>query len=651
MQRRILSKYPALPLAAGMPAGIAAVHYGLLWPAAAVVAVLCLCMLRMKARPLQAAMFVCSAAAGFAITYAMKPPALPADYFEGEDRTYSGVVQNVRIGERSQRCYLDVGGDTAFRIAVFISDVVPTIRPGDIMTVKGLLEVPDKYIDVPTLDFGRDYSGRASARLSVNAADCRVTGHDRSLMTRLQDIRGSIADAIYASELAPSTSRLLVSATLGNENPGPAVRERFRATGLSHLLCVSGFHTALIAAILSLLLFPLRLWPRAGRYRHLLVIVLIWVYAMLTGFLPSVVRAAVMISIYLGAKLSERDANPFNSLCVAVFIILAINPYWLFSIGFQLSAGAILGLIAFAKKLNPVPRRHKLAHKAVSLISVPMAALAGTAPIVLAHFHTLPLLSIPANAAASVLFPLFMAGGLATALLSAIGVPAGLLAGAVDRLADLTTGMCDYMASVPGAFASGIYLSTENLIVFTALVLSLAAVLHLRSLRHRALAAALAAVLACCTGCSNSERNAKADFMVNALGRAADLVIRKGSKGAVMTLTTKSAADYTAYFGRGGISVENVTHTVPPKYLALGRKTILIPNGDRMLPHRLADVIILTRQYRGNLDDALDRTEAHTVLVLPDIAPAKRAEYEAICSRRGIKTHDLRLRPYTDEFK
>ena len=331
-----------------MPAGIIAVHYSLFVVVCACIAAACLLLARLKVRPRHIAILASSAIAGGVLTYFMKPPALPAEYFDSEERTYTGIVQNVRTSERSQRCYLDVGGDTAFRIAVFIADVVPTITPGDIMSVTGVLEVPDKYADVPTLDFGRDYSGRASARMAVNAGDCRVTGHDTSIMTRLQDFRGTIADAIYASPLAPATSRLLVSATLGNENPGPAVRERFRATGLSHLLCVSGFHTALLATVAALLLFPLRLWPRAGRYRHLIVIAIVWLYALLTGFMPSVVRAAVMISIYLGAKISERDAYPLNSLCIAVFIILAINPYWLFSIGFQLSVAAVLGLITFS---------------------------------------------------------------------------------------------------------------------------------------------------------------------------------------------------------------------------------------------------------------------------------------------------------------
>lgn len=650
MFSRIFSRYPALPMAAGMPAGIIAVHYSLFVVVCTCIAAACLLLARLKVRPRHIAILASSAIAGGVLTYFMKPPELPAEYFDSEERTYTGIVQNVRTGERSQRCYLDVGGDTAFRIAVFIADVVPTITPGDIMSVTGVLEVADKYADVPTLDFGRDYSGRTSARMAVNADDCRVTGHDTSLMTRLQDFRGTIADAIYASTLAPATSRLLVSATLGNENPGPAVRERFRATGLSHLLCVSGFHTALLAAVAALLLFPLRLWSRAGRYRHLIVIAIVWLYALLTGFMPSVVRAAVMISIYLGAKISERDAYPLNSLCIAVFIILAINPYWLFSIGFQLSVAAVLGLIAFANKLNPVPRRLGLAHKAASLVAVPLAALAGTAPIVLMHFHTLPLLSIPANAVAALIFPLFMAGGAAVAFLSALGLPMGFAASCIDNLADAITGLCDYLAAIPGAFTSGIYLSTPNLLIFTAAIICLAAMLHLGSLRHKVCFATLAVILGCCTGCSNSERNTKTDFMVNAHGRDADLVIRNGAKGTTMTLTSRPAADYAAYFGRAGISVENVTYRVPPKYLTLGRKTILIPNGDRMLPHRLVDVIILTRQYRGRLDDALDRTSARTVLVLPEISPDKRKEYLDICSRRGVETPDLRLHPYIDNF-
>ena len=95
------------------------------------------------------------------------------------------------------------------------------------------------------------------------------------------------------------------------------MRETFRTLGLAHLLALSGFHVALFAGLASLLLYPLRLWRRYARWRHVAMMAAVWFYVLVSGMPASAVRAALMLSIVLGGKMMQRQGVGFNTLAAA----------------------------------------------------------------------------------------------------------------------------------------------------------------------------------------------------------------------------------------------------------------------------------------------------------------------------------------------
>ena len=213
----------------------------------------------------------------------------------------------------------------------------------------------------------------------------------RSFKYRLQRYSDAFAAIAYASPLSSSTSRLAVAAGLGDSSAAvPETVERYRASGIAHLLCVSGFHVGIIAAFLALALYPLRLWSRVGRVRYLISIAGIWFYAFMTGLQPSVFRASVMITVFLSAAFMQRSSDRFNSLALAVAVILLVEPLSLFSVGFQLSVTAVLGLLLFADKLNPVPEHRRYFRAVAGLFSSSLAASIASLPVLLYAFHRLP---------------------------------------------------------------------------------------------------------------------------------------------------------------------------------------------------------------------------------------------------------------------
>jgi ComEC/Rec2-related protein len=230
----------------------------------------------------------------------------------------------------------------------------------------------------------------------------------------------------------PLTQRALVAGfLLGDirELPGDVAAD-FRASGLSHLLAVSGANVALALALAGPML---RCFGLTGRLAGGTAVVT--AFAAMTRFEPSVLRASVMAGLSLLAVFLGRPAAAGRLLALAVAGLLLADPFLVHSLGFRLSVAASAGIVAWARPLagrfpGPRPVRQALA--------VTTAAQLGVAPVAIPAFGGLPLAALPAN---------LMAAPLAAAL-GVWGMGAGLVGGVlsgvwpdVARLLHLPTGV------------------------------------------------------------------------------------------------------------------------------------------------------------------------------------------------------------------
>lgn len=95
----------------------------------------------------------------------------------------------------------------------------------------------------------------------------------------------------------------------------PELKATYSASGASHVLALSGLHIGILAGILTLLLYPLRLFPLGRSLTGVLTVLLLWAFAFLSGLSASVVRAVTMFSLYVGASFSWKDVSPDSCLC------------------------------------------------------------------------------------------------------------------------------------------------------------------------------------------------------------------------------------------------------------------------------------------------------------------------------------------------
>jgi competence protein ComEC len=265
--------------------------------------------------------------------------------------------------------------------------------------------------------------------------------------------RAGLADGLHAWLARASTPglrgerRAVVEGVVLGEDQGlsQTLRQRFRASGLYHLLAVSGGNVVVVAGgtvAIALLLGVSRLLAEA------LALVSIGAYVLAVGAQPSVVRAGVAGALASLAWLSGRERDRWYALLVGAIVLLALNPYNALDPGFQLSFAAVISIFVLAPRFARVLDGYPLPRWLAQAVAISAACGLATAPISWFHFHAIPLLTVPANAAAApAVVPI-----LGLALLSAVLPPLGpLLAWADGWCAAYLAGCARLFGGLPGA--------------------------------------------------------------------------------------------------------------------------------------------------------------------------------------------------------
>lgn len=174
---------------------------------------------------------------------------------------------------------------------------------------------------------------------------------------------------------------------------GAELKLAYSRTGAMHVLAVSGLHVGIVSGLL-LLFFRLFL---SGNRKHtrwirtVLIVLLIWFFALLTGLAPSVMRASLMFSLLLIGKALNRDSDIYNILAASAVSLLLINPFLIKDVGFQLSYAAVIGIVYFQPKIYTLFFIEESWLDAIwKLTSVSLAAQLSTLPFALFYFHQFP---------------------------------------------------------------------------------------------------------------------------------------------------------------------------------------------------------------------------------------------------------------------
>ena len=171
--------------------------------------------------------------------------------------------------------------------------------------------------------------------------------------------------------------------------------QNYASAGAIHILAVSGLHVGIILLLINFLLKPLQ---QLKWLKFTLTLIGIWSFALLTGLSASVVRASLMFSFVAFGLQINRKVNLLNTLFSAFLILILINPFYVFQVGFQLSFAAVFSIALFQPKFNKLWKpKYKIVRFFYQIITVSICAQIGVLPLSLFYFHQFPGLFLLTN--------------------------------------------------------------------------------------------------------------------------------------------------------------------------------------------------------------------------------------------------------------
>jgi competence protein ComEC len=283
----------------------------------------------------------------------------------------------------------------------------------------------------------------------------------------------------------PESEALLRAVCLGDRTALTDEQKRsYRDAGGMHLLAVSGLHIGLIWWFLHRALEILVRIFRRELFRMVPSVMLLWLYACLTGFSSSVCRSVTMFTLFSLALFIDQRSQPVNSLFLSAFLILAIDPDRVLDAGFQLSYAAVFGIVTLFPWFRKLPGSisNRLLRWIWELNAVSMAAQVATMPLVVFYFHQFPAYGLLTNLMAIPLLSILMGMFILSLPLIILDLFTPALSRIITWTADLMNHSMEVIAGFPGAVIGE--LQPDRGTLFLLLVATLLGVLAIQDRKH-----------------------------------------------------------------------------------------------------------------------------------------------------------------------
>ncbi len=242
--------------------------------------------------------------------------------------------------------------------------------------------------------------------------------------------------------------------------------QSYSNTGVVHIIAISGLHLGLIYWLFVQVLKPLRRKKISKWLNPVIIISGLWLFSLLAGGQPSVLRSALMFSCIVVAGSLSRKTSIYNTLAFSAFVLLCINPYWLWDVGFQLSYVAVLSIVIFMKPIyNLFFVKNKILDFIWKLNAVSIAAQLLTTPFSIYHFHQFPNFFLLTNFVAVPLSSIIVLGEIFLCAISFIPFLALLAGKIISWLIWVMNSYIQRIEWLPGSLWGGMQINIEQTVL------------------------------------------------------------------------------------------------------------------------------------------------------------------------------------------
>ncbi|TND08873.1 MAG: competence protein ComEC [Bacteroidetes bacterium] len=481
-----------------------------------------------------------------------------------------------------------------------------------------------------------------------------------ALDTRQKLVRIFEAHGIAGQELAVASALILGD----DDRIDPGLIRAYSASGALHVLSVSGLHVAIIYVVFNLLLKFLDRFPRGGIIKAILLLLLLWGYAALTGFSPSVLRSATMFSFVIVGQSMQRRQDIFNTLATSAFLLLLIDPYLVFDVGFQLSYVAVAGIVGLQPLIsNWYEPKNWLMKQVWTITSVSIAAQLATFPMGLYYFHQFPTYFLLANLFVIPLSTLVIYAGVGLLLVSAIPYLSTAIGWILNGSIRLLNGSVQFTEQLPGAVVSSGNWNGWQLLLFYILILFTVLFFLQKKKLHLQLILS-ATILFLLLGIVESfSHNGREQLVVYSLQKSTALGFISGRQQVLIAdssfLQQENGLSYHIQPYQSQCSIKNTTQHILESDTAftepfVARKSglfsfrghlLYIAGKERsLLAGEISpvDLLLLTENTRIPLDSLLRIYQPKQVAADGSNGKKKTQDWELLCRERHIPFHNIR---------
>ena len=430
--------------------------------------------------------------------------------------------------------------------------------------------------------------------------------------------------------------------------------QSYTNTGVVHIIAISGLHLGLIYWLLVMILRPLKKHQFTRWLRPLLIITGLWLFALLAGAQPSILRSAVMFTCIVIGEGFFKKGNIFNTLAFSAFILLCWNPFWLWDVGFQLSYSAVLSIVIFMRPIyNWFYFKNKILDFFWKLNAVTLAAQILTLPVSIYHFHQFPNFFLLTNFVAVPLSSIILLGEILLCIISPITIIASWVGNILSWLIWLMNSYIERVEAFPFSLLDGLQVSIPQTILLIIVAACLGYWLMEKS--GKSLAAALFAILGFAVLRSSSFINAENQQKIIVYNvprqRAIDFI--DGRKYIFNGDSILLQDDFARNFH---LKPSRIFHRIEPaetisglaingKYISYYAKRILLIDNqitfEQQKERPEIDLIVVSNNSRINLDEFSHALHIRMIVFDGSVPSWKVIQWKKDCDTLHIPYHDV----------
>jgi competence protein ComEC len=322
-------------------------------------------------------------------------------------------------------------------------------------------------LEKPTIPFAGgfiNYLYSQNVRDQINLDSIKIGDENLPLE---KSIKAFLIERIDSSKISQEHKTIVKALTLGDKKSiDDDLLNTFSDIGVMHLLALSGLHLGVLSYLINLLL-GLIFTKGPAPEKAILNTAILSFYAFIVGFPASITRAVLMFSIININENINREYNLLNSLSIASFIIILIDPFQLFNIGFHLSFSAVLSIAIFNPIFNKILRsRFKIVNYFLSLTSISLATQIGTAAISIYYFNKFSASFLISNLILIPIFSLVIILSFIFLIMASVNLYFDLLENTIGYILNYSIKIASFISGFDRLIFDKIVISNLSLIAF-----------------------------------------------------------------------------------------------------------------------------------------------------------------------------------------